>query len=116
MFAAGEPPDVFYLGLENVSDMATKNLLADMEELIEQDKARGTATIDLNDFYPATVRCFRIDPETGQVGKGRLVGLPKGFTTVGFYYNRDLFRRAGVPDPSPSGWTWDEFIAAAGHR
>ena len=113
MFAAGEPPDVFYLGLENVSDMATKNLLADMEELIEQDKARGTPTIDLNDFYPATVRCFRIDPETGQVGKGRLVGLPKGFTTVGFYYNRDLFRRAGVPEPSPNGWTWDEFIAAA---
>jgi multiple sugar transport system permease protein/multiple sugar transport system substrate-binding protein len=113
MFAAGEPPDVFYLGLENVSDLATKNLLADIEELIERDKARGAPTLDLNDLFPATVRCFRVDPATGQVGQGRLVGLPKDFTTVGFYYNRDLFRRAGLPDPPVTGWTWEEFIAAA---
>ena len=113
MFAAGDPPDVFYLGLENVSDLASKNVLADVEELIEADKAAGRPTIDLNDLYPSVVRCFRVDPKTGAVGSGRLVGLPKDFTTVGFYYNRDLFRRAGVPEPSPSGWTWDEFIHAA---
>lgn len=113
MFAAGDPPDVFYLGLENVSDLAQKNLLADVEELIARDKARGTPTIDLNALYPATVRSFRVDPETGQVGKGRLVGLPKGFTTVGFFYNRDLFRRAGIADPPATGWTWEEFIATA---
>lgn len=113
MFAAGDPPDVFYLGLENVSDLAMKNQLADLEKLIAEDRAAGTPTVDLDDFFPATVRCFRVDPETGQVGVGKLVGLPKDFTTVGFYYNRDLFRRAGLPEPPITGWTWEEFIEAA---
>lgn len=113
MFAAGEPPDVFYLGLENVSDLAKKKLLADIEELIREDQARGAPTINLNDFFPATVRCFRVDQATGHVGTGTLVGMPKDFTTVGFFYNRDLFRRAGIPEPPVSGWTWEDFITAA---
>lgn len=113
MFAAGDPPDVFYLGLENVSDLAQKNLLADVEQFIAADKARGEATIRLDDFFPAVIKCFRVDGDTGEIGKGKLVGLPKDFTTVGFYYNKDLFKKAGVPEPSPTGWTWDEFITAA---
>src|ERR1043166_7339027 len=113
MFAAGDPPDVFYLGLENVSDLAMKNVLVDVEELIQADKDDGRPSIELGDFYPAVLRCFRVDPKNGAVGSGRLVGLPKDFTTVGFYYNKALFKRAGVPEPSPAGWTWDEFIHAA---
>ncbi len=113
MFAAGDPPDVFYLGLENVSDLARKNLLADVESLIADDKARNIPTVNLDDFFPAVVKCFRVEESTGQVGRGKLVGLPKDFTTVGFYYNKDLFKRAGVPEPSPTGWTWEEFITAA---
>jgi multiple sugar transport system permease protein len=42
-----------------------------------------------------------------------LYGIPKDFTTVGFYYNLDLFRRAGVPEPPVTGWTWAEFISTA---
>ncbi|MEY4809892.1 MAG: L-arabinose transport system permease protein AraP, partial [Planctomycetota bacterium] len=34
------------------------------------------------------------------------------FTTVGFYYNKDLFQKAGVPLPKVD-WTWDDFIATA---
>ena len=45
-------------------------------------------------------------------GAGPLYGLPKDFTTIGFYYNRDLFRRAGLDEPGDR-WTWDEFLAAA---
>ncbi len=113
MFAAGEPPDVFYLGLENVSDLAMKHALVDMEELIEADRAAGRETVDLDAFFPSVVRCFRVNEQTGAVGDGKLVGLPKDFTTVGFYYNRDLFKRAGVAEPPATGWTWEQFHAAA---
>lgn len=113
MFAAGDPPDVFYLGFEKVADLASKNLLADIEEFIARDEAAGIPTIDLEDFFSAVPRCFRYDAKTGRVGRGTLVGVPKDFTTVGFYYNKDLFRRAGLPEPPPNGWTWDEFITAA---
>ncbi len=113
MFAAGDPPDVFYLGYEKVADFASKNLLADVEELIAQDRAAGRATVDLSDYFPSVVRCFQFDDATQRVGSGRLVALPKDFTAAGFYYNKDLLRRAGVAEPPAGGWTWEELIETA---
>lgn len=113
MFAANDPPDVFYLGFEKVADFASKNLLADVEELIAADRAAGRETVDLDDYFPAVLKCFHFDDGTQRVGSGRLVALPKDFTVAGFYYNKDLLRRAGVPEPPPTGWTWDEFISTA---
>ncbi|MCP4247149.1 MAG: extracellular solute-binding protein [bacterium] len=113
MFAAGDPPDVFYLGYEKVGDFASKGLLADIDELIAQDRAAGVPTAELDDYFPAVVRCYRYDAERDRIGQGKLIALPKDFTTVGFYYNKDLFRQAGLPEPSSEGWTWDEFLAAA---
>lgn len=113
MFAAGEPPDVFYLDYDLVATLGSKGLLADIEALIAADREAGRPTIDLNDMFKSVVDAFRYDAATQRIGRGKLIGLAKDFTTVGFYYNRDLFRRAGVPEPSPQGWTWDEFHAAA---
>lgn len=113
MFAAGDPPDMFYLGYEKVADLAQKDLLADIEELIQKDTSAGRNTIHLSDFFPAVIRSFRYDDATQRIGTGKLVALPKDFTPVGFYYNKKLFKKAGVPEPSPNGWTWDEFVTAA---
>lgn len=112
MLAAGDPPDVFYLESERVADFASKGLLADVDGFLDADQQAGAAdAIDMDDFFPAVVDAFRYDGQ--QVGRGALVGLPKDFTTVGFYYNKNLLRRAGVSEPPAEGWTWDEFIAAA---
>lgn len=113
MFAAGDPPDVFYLGYEKVADFASKNLLADLQSLIDEDNREGRETINIDDYFPASLKTFQFDPETQLVGSGPLIALPKDFTTVGFYYNIDLLKRAGVTPPSPDGWTWDEFHDAA---
>ena len=130
MLAAGDPPDVFYLESERLADLASKGLLADMEQFIEADKVAADVLVgrgdrlqtgptdvvpdnrvNLDDFFTPVVDAFRFDGH--QVGRGPLYGLPKDFTTVGFYYNKDLFRRAGVPLPPADGWTWDQFVAAA---
>ncbi len=114
MIAAGDPPDVFYLGYENVANLASKGLLTELDEYIERDRQAGVPdAIDVNDVFPAVLNTYRYDREKEQIGTGPLIGMPKDFTTVGFYYNRDLFRRAGVREPSPEGWTWEEFILAA---
>jgi multiple sugar transport system permease protein len=113
MFAAGDPPDVFYLGYEKAADIAVKDLVVDLDELIAQDKAAGVPTVDLDDYFPSVLRCFRYDKENKRVGEGRLIALAKDFTGVGFYYNKDLFRRAGVPFPPSDDWTWDQFITSA---
>src|SRR5262245_58822369 len=114
MLASGDPPDLFYLDFQKVAAFASQNVLEGIEPFLARDRAAGAAdTPDLVDFFPATLDAFRYDPATRGVGRGDLVGLPKDFTCVGFYYNRSLFDRAGVRYPPETGWTWDEFIAAA---
>ena len=108
MMAAGDPPDVFYVGAERLASFAKAGLLQPLDAYLD---AEGTAEdFSIDEFYPATVEAFRFDG--GRIGTGRLWGVPKDFTTVGFYYNQDLLDRAGVPTPA-SDWTWDDFITAA---
>ena len=38
--------------------------------------------------------------------------IPQNLSSLVVYYNRDLFRGAGVPEPR-DGWTWDDFLRAA---
>ena len=117
MLSAGDPPDVFYLESERLADFAAKGLLANFDKLIAEDVQRGLTPAngdefaDLDDYFQPVVDAFRYNGH--QVGLGPLFGLPKDFTPVGFYYNKDLFRQANVPFPPKDGWTWDEFISAA---
>ncbi len=114
MLAAGDPPDLFYLIFEKVAAFASQGVLEEIEPYVTRDRAAGAPDCpDLADFFPATLDAFRFDERTRSVGRGALVGLPKDFTSVGFYYNKSLFDRAGVPYPPADGWTWDEFLAAA---
>lgn len=39
-------------------------------------------------------------------------GVPKDFDTIGLWYNKDLFQKAGVDMPT-SSWTWADFNKAA---
>ncbi len=113
MIAAGAPPDVFYLGYEQVAPWGAKGLLEPLEPYIERDQRAGVpGALSLSDFYENVIDCFRFDAEEGVVGRGPLLGIAKDFSTVGFYYNRTLFRQAGLADPPASGWTWDEFLHA----
>ena len=109
MMAAGTPPDVFYCGDERLPSLASLGVLLPLDGLIEEDRAAGRDP-GLEDFYPVVLDGYRWDGE--RTGAGPLYGLPKDFTTIGFYYNKDLFRRAGLDEPGDR-WTWDEFLAAA---
>ncbi|MFM7135383.1 MAG: ABC transporter substrate-binding protein, partial [Planctomycetota bacterium] len=114
MMVGGEAPDVFYVGYERVANFASLDLMRPIDDFVEREKSALAAgddrALDLDAFFPQTVSAFRFDG--ARVGSGPLYGIPKDFTTVGFYYNKDLFRRAGVPFPA-NDWTWDDYIAAA---
>ncbi len=99
MAAGGSPPDVFYVGSERVAALVEAGQLAPVD-----------AAEDLSDFYPAVVDAFRYDGH--RTGSGTLWGIPKDFTTIGFYLNLDLFRAAGLTPPQGE-WTWQEFVRAA---
>lgn len=113
MFAAGAAPDVFQVGFEHFADWADKGILHELDSFLREDAVGDPArALDLADYYTSVLDVFRFDVQSKQAGRGALYSFAKDFTTVGFYYNRDLFRRAGVAAPS-ADWTWDEFHATA---
>jgi len=105
MMAAGDPPDVFYMNYNRLPVYVREGQLADIEAM-----AADRGGLDLDDFYQPPVDAFRWDGT--RTGVGPLWGVPKDFTTLGFYVNLDLLRQAGIERPG-NDWTWDEFIAAA---
>jgi multiple sugar transport system permease protein len=105
MMAAGDPPDLFYMDYARLPVYVREGQLVDVEAM-----AAEHGGLDLGDFYQPPVDAFRWDGE--QTGTGPLWGVPKDFTTLGFYINLDLLRRAGIDRPA-NDWTWDEFIAVA---
>lgn len=105
MMAAGDPPDLFYMNFERLPIFVDAEQLMDLDTLVSADP-----DFALDDFFPSTVEAFRWDGEA--MGEGPLYGIPKDFTTLGYYYNADLLREAGVDEPAPD-WTWDDFIATA---
>lgn len=105
MFAAGTPPDVFYLAAEKLTEMASLGVVVPLDEYVERERKSGTGQW-LDDFYPILLDAFRYDGQ--HVGRGPIYGLPKDFTTVVMYVNVDLFNKAGVKVPY-DGWTWQEY-------
>ena len=107
MMAAGTPPDVFYLPPDVFPELATQNLIRPLDDFIAKDKAAGAAGY-LDDFWPILLEAWHYDPASGQIGKGKIYGLPKDCTTSVMYVNLDLFAKAGVKVPY-DGWTWDQY-------
>ncbi|MGH7450818.1 MAG: ABC transporter substrate-binding protein [bacterium] len=102
--AAGNPPDVFLLTSTDLSTLAYRGVLEDLSSWIAIDTAVGTAGIHPADFFPALLKTATI--------RGRIYGIPVGYTPMVIYYNRRLFREAAVPYPD-TAWTWDDFLQTA---
>ena len=92
--AAGAPPDVFLLDSKLIPTFTNKRVLLDLMPTI------APLGIDTTQWYSNVLAIGRRD--------GALYAFPKGFTPLMVYYNRALFRAAGVPEPNAE-WTWDDY-------
>ena len=111
MMAAGEPPDVFYMDFGRMAPFAEAGQLEALDDWFDRERLReDAAALPVDDFFAPALDAFRL--REGRMGEGPLWGIPKDFTTVGIYWNRDLFDRAGATHPTDD-WTWDDFAAAA---
>jgi multiple sugar transport system substrate-binding protein len=97
--AGGSPPDLFLINYRFFGQFAARGALEPIEERLEASDAFEPA-----DFYPQALDAFRYG--------GRLVCLPQNVSSLVVYYNRDLFRDAGVSEPA-AGWTWGDMVAKA---
>ncbi|MBP6506285.1 MAG: sugar ABC transporter substrate-binding protein [Opitutaceae bacterium] len=95
--AAGQLPDLFYNGDVWVSYLLP--FTRDITELVERDAAE----FGLDDYFPEIRRAMQLD------GKYYIMAEQMNLSLL--YYNRRLFREAGVPEPTDQ-WTWDDYIRA----
>ncbi|HVF76832.1 MAG TPA: sugar ABC transporter substrate-binding protein [Solirubrobacteraceae bacterium] len=98
-FAAGSPPEVFLVNYRNFAGYAARGVLD-----AAGPRLSGSSVLDRNAFYRQPLEAFEFG--------GELQCVPQNVSSLVVYYNRDLFRRAGLKDPRP-GWTYREFVQAA---
>ena len=106
MIAGGNPPDLFFWNSHMLPEYAVRDIILDVEDYLQSDIANGKLPFDFDDVYPQTLDSFRFDGKV--TGRGTLYALPTTFTPLGFYYNKNLFDKAGVSYPTDD-WTWEEF-------
>jgi multiple sugar transport system substrate-binding protein len=97
--AGGTPPDLFLMNYRFYGQFAARDVLEPLESYVE-----GSDAFAVDDFFPQAVDAFRWD--------GRVTCLPQNISSLVVYFNRDLFRRFDVPEPTDD-MSWDQFVFRA---
>lgn len=91
--AVGEGPDIFTLQTERIGTYAKPGALASLDSLYAE---KG---VDASVIPPAYEKNLKYN--------GSYYGVPQNFATLLLYYNKDLFKKAGL-DPEAPPTNWDE--------
>jgi multiple sugar transport system substrate-binding protein len=101
LFAADTPADVWaHWGQSGFRDFLYKNMVLELTPLVARDN------VDLTAYVKGVADIYKVG--------GKLYALP--FLSIGSYtyYNRDLYKQAGLEPPGAawdnSTWTWDKAI------
>jgi raffinose/stachyose/melibiose transport system substrate-binding protein len=87
---SGNPPDIFQSwGGGAMNEYAKAGLLKDITADLEKDGWKDT-------FSPGALGVYSYE--------GKYYGVPRDMGAVGFWYNKDLFKQAGIEAP-PATWT-----------
>ena len=96
---SGEPAQLAVMFSIDAYDLIEQDLIIPFDDMVSG--ADGEAW--LNSFYPALMANGKIE--------GKTWGIPFQRSTIVAYYNKDMFRAAGL-DPESPPTTWDELISA----
>ena len=94
----GSVADVFHMNGVNINKYADGGVLLPLDEYI------AGSEIDLANYPEAMNEMYNYD--------GTQYGIAMDYDTIGLWYNKALFDKAGVAYPT-SDWTWDDLTAAA---
>lgn len=94
--ASGEPAQLAVMFSIDAYDLIEQDLIVAFDDI------EGVDSDWLDSFYPALMA-------NGQI-EGKTWGIPFQRSTIVAYYNKDMFRDAGL-DPESPPTTWDEMIS-----
>lgn len=99
MVAGGIAPDVISMNFRSMDSFVSQGMVAPLDDHIAEELAKGN---DIVSGIPRQIRDVVYRPDAQ--GKKRLYGLPLQLLTTGIYYNKELFRLAGLPLRAPEDW------------
>ncbi len=94
---SGEPAQLAVMFSIDAYDLIEQDLIVPFDDLVTSDEDKAW----LDSFYPALMANGKIEGQTW--------GVPFQRSTIVAYYNKDLFRAAGL-DPEKAPTTWDELV------
>jgi len=95
---SGEPAQLAVMFSIDAYDLIEQDLILPFDELVSGEEGQAW----LNSFYPALMANSKIEGQTW--------GIPFQRSTIVAYYNKDMFRAAGL-DPEVPPTTWDELVS-----
>lgn len=98
-YSTGKAPDIIAIDNPNHAMFASRGAFLDLTDMIGK-----STTIKAENYFPGPLKSATWD--------GKYYGVPKATNTIALYYNKDLFRAAGL-DPESPPKTWDELVETA---
>lgn len=95
---SGEPAQLSVMFSIDVYDLIEQDLIVPFDDAVKTEEDKEW----LKSFYPALLANGTVDDKTW--------GIPFQRSTIVMYYNKDMFREAGL-DPEQPPQTWEEMVA-----
>jgi len=99
MVAGGIAPDIIQMNLRSSDTYIQQGIAAPLDRFIEEDRKRGSDILAgvLPQFLP-------VIRKPGPEGRVHVYGLPASTLVSGLFFNKEAFRRAGLPPRAPRDW------------
>lgn len=91
----GALPDIFWMHSSRFYDYASNDMLMEVDSKLDDG---------FKNFPQDLVKLYQFN--------GKQYAVPKDFDTIGVFYNKELFDKAGVPYPDGS-WDWAKYLETA---
>lgn len=107
MVAGGIAPDVFQMNFRSTDTFVSKGMVGSVDDLLAKEPLEVRESLMAR--IPSQV--LPVVRRAGPDGVEGFYGLPSNFSFTGLFFNKDLFRRAGLPQRAPEDW--DEMVEFA---
>jgi multiple sugar transport system substrate-binding protein len=98
-YSTGQAPDIIAIDNPEHALFASRGAFLDLT-----DKIAASDVVKPENYYPGPLKSVMWD--------GKYFGIPKATNTIALYYNKDMFKAAGL-DPDKPPQTWDELVETA---
>ncbi|WP_238996458.1 ABC transporter substrate-binding protein [Paenibacillus pinistramenti] len=100
IMTGSNPVDVVVTDTSTLKQLVQENMLKQLDPLMQEDK------FDTSDFVPTVIDGLK------DIGEGNLYALAPTFSSSALFYNKEIFKNAGV-EPPQDGMTWDQVFELA---